>query len=199
MDHSKLVKSYFESFRDKDIVSLKAVLGEGFGIRTFNGKLLFNFEDLENLFNNFTLESITIIDMETTKDTVYVNTIIEYKIDSKSYSKSLVSKFVFRDGLIVRVFETVKNDGYTRIKCIVTYDGSSFSGFQRQPNEMTVQGEIEKALDILKVIHNTNSNFEVERETYLVVGIDGIQKNYKSNTLIIRKKLHIYIHPMEFT
>ncbi|UOE94283.1 tRNA pseudouridine(38-40) synthase TruA [Alkalihalobacillus sp. LMS39] len=33
-----------------------------------------------------------------------------------------------------------------RIKCIVSYDGSEFSGFQIQPNKRTVQGELEAAL-----------------------------------------------------
>ncbi|MFC2949243.1 tRNA pseudouridine(38-40) synthase TruA [Virgibacillus sediminis] len=33
-----------------------------------------------------------------------------------------------------------------KIKCIVTYDGSRFSGYQTQPNQRTVQGELEKAL-----------------------------------------------------
>lgn len=37
-----------------------------------------------------------------------------------------------------------------RIKCIVTYDGTNFSGFQRQLKQRTVQGEIEK---VLKTIH----------------------------------------------
>lgn len=36
-----------------------------------------------------------------------------------------------------------------RVKCTVSYDGTNFSGFQRQPNRRTVQGEIEKALKIL--------------------------------------------------
>ncbi|MGM7724743.1 tRNA pseudouridine(38-40) synthase TruA [Metabacillus sp. Hm71] len=33
-----------------------------------------------------------------------------------------------------------------RVKCIVSYDGSQFSGYQVQPNKRTVQGEIEAAL-----------------------------------------------------
>ncbi|KZN96932.1 MAG: tRNA pseudouridine(38-40) synthase TruA [Bacillaceae bacterium] len=33
-----------------------------------------------------------------------------------------------------------------RIKCTVSYDGSGFSGYQRQPGLRTVQGEIEEAL-----------------------------------------------------
>jgi tRNA pseudouridine38-40 synthase len=33
-----------------------------------------------------------------------------------------------------------------RVKCIVSYDGSLFSGYQVQPNKRTIQGEIEDAL-----------------------------------------------------
>ncbi|MGL6057985.1 MAG: tRNA pseudouridine(38-40) synthase TruA [Culicoidibacterales bacterium] len=44
-----------------------------------------------------------------------------------------------------------------RLKCIVAYDGSAFAGYQRQPKDRTVQGEIEQAISrIMKrrvVIH----------------------------------------------
>ncbi|MGL5296083.1 MAG: tRNA pseudouridine(38-40) synthase TruA [Culicoidibacterales bacterium] len=44
-----------------------------------------------------------------------------------------------------------------RLKCIVAYDGSQFAGYQRQPNDRTVQGELEHAISrILKcpiVVH----------------------------------------------
>ncbi|HEY8364572.1 MAG TPA: tRNA pseudouridine(38-40) synthase TruA [Haloplasmataceae bacterium] len=36
-----------------------------------------------------------------------------------------------------------------RIKCTVAYDGSKFSGYQKQDNERTVQGEIERVLEII--------------------------------------------------
>ncbi|HAX74197.1 MAG TPA: tRNA pseudouridine(38-40) synthase TruA [Firmicutes bacterium] len=36
-----------------------------------------------------------------------------------------------------------------RIRCIVTYDGTQFSGYQRQINQRTVQGELEKCLKIV--------------------------------------------------
>ncbi len=36
-----------------------------------------------------------------------------------------------------------------RIKCVVSYDGSSFHGFQRQIKERTVQKELEKALTLI--------------------------------------------------
>ncbi|GAA0597198.1 tRNA pseudouridine(38-40) synthase TruA [Virgibacillus siamensis] len=34
----------------------------------------------------------------------------------------------------------------TKIKCTISYDGTNFSGFQIQPRQRTVQGELEKAL-----------------------------------------------------
>ena len=33
-----------------------------------------------------------------------------------------------------------------RVKCVVSYDGSKFHGFQIQEHQRTVQGEIQKAL-----------------------------------------------------
>ena len=36
-----------------------------------------------------------------------------------------------------------------RIKLIIQYDGSCFSGWQVQPNKRTVQGELEKTLEFL--------------------------------------------------
>ncbi|MEJ8546590.1 tRNA pseudouridine(38-40) synthase TruA [Brevibacillus borstelensis] len=33
-----------------------------------------------------------------------------------------------------------------RLKCVVAYDGTDFSGFQVQPDQVTIQGEIEAAL-----------------------------------------------------
>lgn len=40
----------------------------------------------------------------------------------------------------------VKGDHMPRIKATLAYDGTSFAGYQIQPNARTVQGELEKAL-----------------------------------------------------
>ncbi|MDQ0415526.1 tRNA pseudouridine(38-40) synthase TruA [Mesobacillus stamsii] len=37
-----------------------------------------------------------------------------------------------------------------RIKCIISYDGTGFSGYQVQPGKRTVQGELEKVLEKLE-------------------------------------------------
>lgn len=33
-----------------------------------------------------------------------------------------------------------------KLKCVISYDGTNFSGFQIQPNKRTIQGELERAL-----------------------------------------------------
>ncbi|MGL4624215.1 MAG: tRNA pseudouridine(38-40) synthase TruA [Culicoidibacterales bacterium] len=40
----------------------------------------------------------------------------------------------------------MKQETQQRLKCLVAYDGSDFSGYQRQPKDRTVQGEIELAI-----------------------------------------------------
>lgn len=41
-----------------------------------------------------------------------------------------------------------------RVKCIISYDGTSFEGYQIQPNKRTVQGEIER---VLSKMHKSDS------------------------------------------
>ena len=36
------------------------------------------------------------------------------------------------------------------IKLIIEYDGKEFNGWQKQPNKLNIQGEIEKAINEIK-------------------------------------------------
>lgn len=46
-----------------------------------------------------------------------------------------VKKLKKRNGFIMR-----------KVKCTISYDGTNFSGYQIQPNQRTIQGELEKAI-----------------------------------------------------
>ncbi len=76
------------------------------------------------------------------------------------------------------MFETIKKVGYTRIRCTVTYDGSTFSGFQRQPDLMTVQGEIEKALFYL-----TKEEITIHSSGRTDKGVHAINQTFHFDTL----------------
>ena len=108
MDKSKLIHSYFDAIKTKDIKKLRTLLGEGFGVRTFYGNLIFSYEDLEATLNKFNLITYDIIDLEMSSETGYAYTIIEYSIDSVVMNECIVVKFVFKDNNIIRVFETIK-------------------------------------------------------------------------------------------
>lgn len=56
-----------------------------------------------------------------------------------------------RDNRIGKIIEFNPDDVRQRIKLVIEYDGTEFSGFQIQPNVRTVQGEL---MDVLTTINN---------------------------------------------
>lgn len=50
-----------------------------------------------------------------------------------------------------------------KIKCSVAYDGSRFFGFQKQPNQHTVQGEIERAFSTLGLAEKIAASGRTDR------------------------------------
>lgn len=178
MDTIKLVKSYFEAFRAKDIEGIKVLLGTGFGIRSFLGKLVFSIEDLELLLQEHSIIDFNLLTLEQSNDIVYVEATVKYSVSEEVFVKDIVTKFVIKDNAILRVYETLKKACYTRIKCHVTYDGSTFSGFQRQPYLMTVQGEIEKGL-----LHLTKEEITIHSSGRTDKGVHAINQVFHFDTL----------------
>ena len=67
-----------------------------------------------------------------------------------------------------------------RLKCIVTYDGTHFYGFQRQKKGRTIQGEIEKALS---KIHK--SPVEIQASGRTDSGVHAINQVFHFDTTLI--------------
>ena len=57
---------------------------------------------------------------------------------------------------------------FMRVKCIVSYDGTRFHGFQVQNNERTIQGEIQKAIKKINE-EETFTGYRPERLENLVL------------------------------
>ena len=118
--------------------ALKKLHNDFKGIRLFDETVLTSKVNIIEYFNTHKVEDYRITNTEEYNDYLIVdaiknNTQVTYKIKMK-------------ENKIYQVYETIKLIGKTRVKCIISYDGSTFSGYQKQPNATTIQGELEKAL-----------------------------------------------------
>ena len=139
----ELVKKYIKSWEEQDVQKCLSTLHPDFkGIRTFFEEIIFDEYGLDAAMDNpvalkYELKNIQEFDTYLTMDASML-------LNERTHE--LTFKIVFKDQLIYKVYETNKLMGLKRVKCLVSYDGSMFSGYQVQPDEITVQGAIEKAL-----------------------------------------------------
>lgn len=138
-----LVKKYISAWEEANIEKALSTLHKNFkGIRTYFEEIIFDEYGLDAAMDNpvklsYDLKNIQEFDTYLTMDaTLTMNKRIH----------EVTFKFIFQDNLIYKVYETAKLVDKKRVKCIIAYDGSMFSGYQIQPDETTIQGDIEKAL-----------------------------------------------------
>ena len=137
------IKAYYQAWVSNDFESLHLVLAKDFfGVRTYQEEVLFTWEELQKTFQTHPISSFELASYkEHNEQLIIVGTINKVKVEVK---------FLFQDAKIVRVYEKIQT-GQRRIKCTCSYDGSFFSGFQKQPNASSIQETIEKTLqDVLK-------------------------------------------------
>ena len=92
-----------------------------------------------------------------------------------------------------------------RVKCIVSYDGSKFHGFQVQNKERTVQGEIQKALKKINeedvIIHASGRTDAKVHAVHQVFHFDTKEDFYQNMGQILNENDTILVkasHFMEF-
>ena len=75
------------------------------------------------------------------------------------------------------------------IKLIIEYDGKSFNGWQKQPNKLNIQGEIEKAIGEI-----TGEEIELIASGRTDAGVHAIGQvaNFKTNSQIPIEKCAQY-------
>ena len=77
------------------------------------------------------------------------------------------------------------------IKLIIEYDGKGFNGWQKQPNKLNIQGEIEKAISEI-----TNEKIELIASGRTDAGVHSLGQtaNFKTNSNISIDKIPIAIN-----
>lgn len=77
------------------------------------------------------------------------------------------------------------------IKLIIEYDGKKFGGWQKQPNKLNIQGEIEKAIEEI-----TGEKIELNASGRTDAGVHSLGQtaNFKTNSKIEIEKIPIAIN-----
>ena len=135
---SELIHNFLNLYAKSDIDTLNFIHPKLKGFRSVDGTLLFDTSSLsEHIANK---NKVTISDVKVQKFDTYLI------VDMDQDSKPVTMKIEVKDSLIYKVYEVEKLLDKKRIKCIVQYDGSMFFGYQKQPNQTTIQSTIEDAI-----------------------------------------------------
>ncbi|MBR2786499.1 MAG: tRNA pseudouridine(38-40) synthase TruA [Clostridia bacterium] len=78
------------------------------------------------------------------------------------------------------------------IKLVIEYDGKDFNGWQKQPNKLNIQGEIERA--IMEITKENNIELNASGRTDAGVHALGQVANFKTNSNIPIEKFPIAIN-----
>lgn len=139
----KIIQSYLTAWETKNVELLEEVLTPNFkGIRTFFEEKLYNLDDVIYTLQNPRNIKYTVLEITNNYQYSYV----DVYLNINGEDNLVTMKFSFENGLIDSVYETTKLVGKRRIKCIVSYDGSTFNGYQKQPNGNTIQDALESAI-----------------------------------------------------
>jgi len=137
------INAYFKAWETKDCSELADIMtAKGFGVRTFLKKTFFKLDTLTEEIKTSNIIKYEIKHIENDNEVYHIKAIAS----TKKTDYDLELKITFVHDLISRVYEANETSDFKRIKCIVTYDGSTYGGYQKQPNQDTIQGTIENAL-----------------------------------------------------
>jgi len=190
----ELITNYYNAWVNNDIDLLNEVIHtEIYGVRTYKEDKLFTNEELLSTFARNTLDAYEIVSHKTQEDI----TILELLINQKPVQAKITTK----GKKIYKVYEIIKTDK-RRIKCICSYDGSSYSGYQKQKNASTIQETIEDALtsifkqDIVihssgrtdKGVHALNQVFHFDINSSIQVeNITRVLNSYLPDSIYIKR------------
>lgn len=132
-----MVKEYYKALKENDKATLKEILHPSlYGVRSYNEETYYD--------RNSFLKGLAHIDYKDIEVKNIVNN-DSFLVEGSIQNKDFISKVILKDDLIYKVYEAIKT-GNRRIKCVISYDGSPYSGYQKQLNSNSVQGAFEETL-----------------------------------------------------
>lgn len=179
-----LIKKYFTAWETKNDTLLEEVLTPNFkGIRTFFEEKLYDLDQVLFVLNNPRKLKYEILKSDHYKTFSYVDA---YLYVNDENEELITLKISYENGLIDSVYETHRLIGKKRIKCICSYDGSMFIGYQKQPSKKTVQDAIEEAL------------FRITKEKILIHSSGRTDRGVHAYNQVFHFDTESSIHPEKF-
>jgi tRNA pseudouridine38-40 synthase len=191
-----IVNAFYIAWCNQDIETIQSLIDDSlFGIRTYKEIVLFSKQDLLDYIKKNPIKQVQFKDItETPNGWLY-----ELEIDGVDVS----AKMRINNQTISKLYETKKTDS-TRIRFVCSYDGSAFYGYQKQQNQRTIQGTIERALqealslDSTPSIHSSgrtdkgvHANMQVfHTDVNTVIPIDkvpGLLNSYLPDSIFIKE------------
>ncbi len=137
-----ILHDYYEMLRDGDTTHLKDLVDTSFyGVRTYDERTIYERSELITYIGDNPIQDVKILSIREDHGDYHYDLVLT----DHAGTYDCVAKADVTDGRIVKLYETIRTDK-TRIVCECAYDGSSFFGYQRQPNHHTVQQAIEEAI-----------------------------------------------------
>lgn len=182
----KLIEAYYKAWETNDKKLLEDILHPDFyGLRTYDKELFFTNEDVSSHFTTNTIDTVVINSYKFQND--------DYNLELTINGKTVLSKITIKDKRIYKVYETVETT-QRRIKCVCSYDGSPFSGYQKQLNVTTIQGTIEDALSkIFKKDLTIHSSGRTDKGVHALNQVFHFDIESSIETENIKKVLNSYL------
>lgn len=181
-----MIDKYYNALKEKDVNTIRRILHPNvFGIRVYNENIYY---DIDSFIQDiFTLDYsyLDIINIE--KQNNYQLVTIRMMKDK------LISKILIKDNLIYKVYET-KITNKRRIKCVISYDGSAFFGYQKQLNQRTIQGVIEETFErIFNQVITIHSSGRTDKGVHATNQVIHFDISMNIPVVNMRKLLNSYL------
>ncbi|MFK5883363.1 MAG: tRNA pseudouridine(38-40) synthase TruA [Candidatus Izemoplasma sp.] len=210
MNVNKTINDFFESWKNMDYKKLDNILLSNFN---FRDRLLvshFGYKDSFEYINSRVLKSYNIINIVDGKNMIFVDIKVLFNNNGQLDNELFHYKFTLINAKLKNIFEEIIDDSLKRIKCIVSYDGSDFFGYQKQVDVRSIQEEIETAIfnisgETLKIhssgrtdskVHALNQVFHFDTNSKIdSAKWENVLNSYLPKSILIKKS---YIVPQSF-
>jgi len=181
-----IVKQFYQAYETNNIEELEKLIHSNlYGARLYTEALAFTYDEFIILFTNKKQEPVEILSLTESNDSI--------KCQINIGGNIVDAKITIKDNKIYKIYEQLTTN-LKRIKCVVSYDGSLYSGYQKQPNASSVQETIETAIkESLKINISIHSSGRTDKGVHAINQVFHFDIDTKIDPSKIKMILNSYL------